>query len=188
VAAIRQALSQAHPARTNVLSVGLISVLILIVSLQIWLLSASVNTSLGGHTNIAWTAFYASLALFLAGAVALSYLPLPIRLPVAVKRVEPFTNAALAWRTLAISAVSLGLAFAVWFMWSAIAVKLNDAGFGLTKNQLFWLTATPVILGSLAANPLRAHCLTLWQPAQLCGSHSDPSRACARNRLCGARP
>ena len=149
----RQALSQAHPAKTNVLSVGLIYVLILIVSLQIWLLSASVNTSLGGHANIAWTAFYASLALFLVGAVALSYLPMPIRLAVVVERAEAFTNAALAWRTLAISAVSLALAFAVWFMWSAIAVKLNDAGFGLTKNQLFWLTATPVILGSLLRIP-----------------------------------
>ena len=153
MAATRQALSQAHPAKTNVLSVGLIYVLILIVSLQIWLLSASVNTSLGGHANIAWTAFYASLALFLAGAVALSYLPLPIRLPVVLERAEAFTNAALAWRTLAISAVSLALAFAVWFMWSAIAVKLNDAGFGLTKSQLFWLTATPVILGSLLRIP-----------------------------------
>jgi hypothetical protein len=153
MAAPRQALSQAHPAKTNVLSVGLINVLILIVSLQIWLLSASVNTSLGGHTNIAWTAFYGSLALFVAGAVALSYLPLPIRLPIVVKPAEAFTNAALAWRTLAISAVSLGLAFAVWFMWSAIAVKLNDAGFGVTKNQLFWLTATPVILGHCCAFP-----------------------------------
>ena len=149
----RQALSQAHPAKTNVLSVGLIYVLILIVSLQIWLLSASVNTSLGGHANIAWTAFCASLALFLAGTVALSYLPLPIRIPVVLEREEAFTNAALAWRTLAISAVSLALSFAVWFMWSAIAVKLNDAGFGLTKNQLFWLTATPVILGSLLRIP-----------------------------------
>ena len=153
MAATRQALSQAHPAKTNVLSVGLIYVLILIVSLQIWLLSASVNTSLGGHANIAWTAFYGSLALFLAGAVALSYLPLPIRLPVVLERAEAFTNAALAWRTLAISAVALALSFAVWFMWSAIAVKLNDAGFGLTKNQLFWLTATPVILGSCCESP-----------------------------------
>jgi hypothetical protein len=135
MAATRQALSQAHPAKTNVLSVGLIYVLILIVSLQIWLLSASVNTSLGGHANIAWTAFYASLALFFAGTVTLSYLPLPIRLRVVAEREEAFTNAALAWRTLAISAVSLALAFAVWFMWSAIAVKLNDAGFGLTKTS-----------------------------------------------------
>jgi nitrate/nitrite transporter NarK len=153
MAASRQALSEAHPAKTNVLSVGIINVLILIVSLQIWLLSASLNTSLSGHGNIAWTSFYGSLALFIAGTVALRYLPLPIRLPEVVKRVEPFVNAALAWRTLGISAVSLALAFAVWFMWSAIAIKLNDAGFGLTKNQLFWLTATPVILGSLLRIP-----------------------------------
>jgi NNP family nitrate/nitrite transporter-like MFS transporter len=153
MAVTRQALSQAHPAKTNVLSVGLISVLILIISLQIWLLSASLSTSLGGHADIAWPAFYASLALFLAGVVTLSYLPLPIRLPVVVEREEAFTDAALAWRTLGISAVALGLAFAVWFMWSAITVKLNDVGFGLSKNQLFWLTATPVILGSLLRIP-----------------------------------
>jgi MFS transporter, NNP family, nitrate/nitrite transporter len=153
MAAPRQALSQAHPAKTNVLSVGLISVLILIICLQIWLLSASSNTSLGGETDIAWPAFYASVALFLASLVTLSYLPLPIRLPVVVEREEAFTHAALAWRTLGISAVSLGLAFAVWFMWSAITVKINDAGFGLSKNQLFWLTATPVILGSLLRIP-----------------------------------
>jgi MFS transporter, NNP family, nitrate/nitrite transporter len=153
MSATRQFLSQVHPAKTNVLSVALICVLILIVSLQIWLLSASLNTSLGGETNIAWPGFYASVALFLASLVTLSYLPLPIRLPIRVEREEAFTNAALAWRTLAISAVSLALAFAVWFMWSAIAVKLNDVGFGLTKSQLFWLTATPVILGSLLRIP-----------------------------------
>lgn len=153
MSATRQALSQIHPAKTNVLSVALICILILIVSLQIWLLSASLNTSLGGGTNIAWPAFYASVALFLASLVTLSYLPLPIRLPIIVEREEAFTHAALAWRTLGISAVSLGLAFAVWFMWSAITVKLNDVGFGLSKNQLFWLTATPVILGSLLRIP-----------------------------------
>lgn len=149
----RQALSQAHPSKTNVLSVALISVLVLIISLQIWLLSASLNTSLGGHTNVAWPAFYASLALFLTSLVTLSYLPLPIRLPIVVEREEAFEDAALAWRTLGISAVSLALAFAVWFMWSAITVKLNDVGFGLSRNQLFWLTATPVILGSLLRIP-----------------------------------
>ena len=149
----RQALSQAHPSKTNVLSVALISVLVLIISLQIWLLSASLNTSLGGHTNVAWPAFYASLALFLTSLVTLTYLPLPIRLPIVVERGEAFEDAALAWRTLGISAVSLALAFAVWFMWSAITVKLNDVGFGLSRNQLFWLTATPVILGSLLRIP-----------------------------------
>jgi hypothetical protein len=162
MAALRQALSQAHPARTNVLSIGLIHVLILIVSLQIWLLSASVNTSLGGHANIAWTAFYASMALFLAGAVAGSYLPLPIRLPVVLERVEAFANAALAWRTLAISAVSLGLSFAVWFMWSAIAVKLKPdvviAGGGpalefLLKYRAVLFADVPIVHCAVEALP-----------------------------------
>lgn len=58
-----------------------------------------------------------------------------------------------AWRTLGISAVSLALAFAVWFMWSAIAVKLPDAGFALSKKECFWLTAMPVLLGSFLRIP-----------------------------------
>ena len=160
----RQALSQAHPAKTNVLSVGLIYVLILIVSLQIWLLSASVNTSLGGHADIAWPAFYASLALFLASVVTLSYLPLPIRLPIVVEREEAFTDAALAWRTLGISAVSLALAFAVWFMWSAIAVKLNDAGFGSNKKPAFLAHSHSGDPRFTPAHSLRPHCFTLWKP------------------------
>ena len=52
------------------------------------------------------------------------------------------------------TAAQIGMnTFRHWFMWSAITVKLNDCGFGLTKNRLFWLTATPVILGSLLRIP-----------------------------------
>ncbi|MDD5262734.1 MAG: MFS transporter, partial [Methylacidiphilales bacterium] len=61
--------------------------------------------------------------------------------------------AALAWRTLGISAVSLALAFSVWFMWSAIPIRLNEAGFRLSRQQLFWLTSTPVLLGSFLRIP-----------------------------------
>ena len=49
----------------------------------------------------------------------------------------------IAWRTLAISTFSMVLAFCVWFLASAIAPKLNDIGFNLTKAQLYWLTAMP---------------------------------------------
>lgn len=49
----------------------------------------------------------------------------------------------LAWRTLAISTFSMIIAFCVWFLASAIAPKLNDIGFDLTKSQLYWLTAMP---------------------------------------------
>lgn len=48
-----------------------------------------------------------------------------------------------AWRTLWATTFALTLAFAVWFMVSAIVVRLNDIGFNLTKQQLFWLTAMP---------------------------------------------
>ncbi|WP_376779543.1 nitrate/nitrite transporter [Gleimia hominis] len=52
-------------------------------------------------------------------------------------------NASIAWRTLAISTFSMILAFCVWFLVSAIAPKLNEIGFDLTKAQLYWLTSMP---------------------------------------------
>jgi len=67
---------------------------------------------------------------------------------------ESFWNnggSAIAWRTLAITTLTLILSFATWFMMSAIAVKLPGIGFNFTKEQLFWLTAMP----GLAAGMLR---------------------------------
>ena len=149
----RDAQNRAHPNKTNTLMLGIIGLLIGVVSLQIWLLSASLNASLGGDQSILWPAFYGSLALFIGGAGLLRFLPDPLRRSEAPKQPEEFPNAALAWRTLGISFVSLTLSFSVWFMWSAIATKLNDAGFHFSKNQLFWLTATPVLLGSALRIP-----------------------------------
>lgn len=149
----RRAQSQAHPNKTNALFVGIIGVLVLIVSLQVWLLTAVLNTALGGDRSIVWPAFYASLALFLGGAGLLRFLPKPIRSVLVVEKVEPFVHAAMAWRTLLISAVSLTLAFSVWFMWSAISVKLAAAGFAISPQQKFWITAAPVVLGSLLRIP-----------------------------------
>lgn len=149
----RDAQSRAHPNKTNTLFVGIIGVLILIVSLQVWLLTAVLNTALGGDHRIVWPAFYGSLALFLGGAGLLQLLPNPIRRALVRERVEPFVKAALAWRTLAISAASLALSFAIWFMWSAIAVKLAPAGFAISPHQRFWITAAPVVLGSVLRIP-----------------------------------
>jgi NNP family nitrate/nitrite transporter-like MFS transporter len=149
----RTAQSQAHPSKTNTLLLGIICVLILIVSMQIWLLTASLNTALEGVGGVKWPAFWASLALFGSGVALLHYLPSPIRRVARPVILEAFPHATLAWRTLAISATSLALAFAVWFMWSAIPVRLNEAGFQLTRQQLFWLTSTPIILGSLLRIP-----------------------------------
>jgi len=151
----RAAQNRAHPNKTNTLMTAIIAILVLVVCLQIWLLTASLNTALGGDRSIVWPAFYGSLVLFLAGAWLLRYLPDPLRVPIAPpRRLElDFADAAIAWRTLWISVAALTLSFAVWFMWSAIAVKLSAAGFNLTKRQLFWLTASPVILGAVLRIP-----------------------------------
>jgi len=149
----RDAQRQAHPTKTNTLSLGIICVLILILSMQIWLLTAALNESLDGNNAVKWPGFWASSFLFLSGAALLRYLPGPIRLTLRAPVREVFRNELLAWRTLAISTVSLALAFAVWFMWSVIPLRLNDAGFHLSRQQLFWLTATPVLLGSLLRIP-----------------------------------
>jgi NNP family nitrate/nitrite transporter-like MFS transporter len=149
----RRAQSQAHPSKTNTVMLGILAVLVTILALQVWLLVAGLNTALGGDRSIVWSAFYASLALFLGGVGLLRFLPEPIRLVEVPERAEPFANAPLAWRTLAISAVSLTLAFAVWFLWSAVTLRLREAGFRITAGQAFWLTATPTLLGSLLRIP-----------------------------------
>ncbi|QLG13162.1 NarK/NasA family nitrate transporter (plasmid) [Deinococcus sp. D7000] len=56
---------------------------------------------------------------------------------------------ARAWKTLWVTTFGLTLAFAVWFMVSAIVVRLNDIGFNLSKDQLFWLTAMPGLAAGL---------------------------------------
>lgn len=58
---------------------------------------------------------------------------------------------ALAWRTLSITTFTLTLAFASWFIASALAPKLTNLGFDLTQNQLYWLVALP----GLSAGMLR---------------------------------
>lgn len=149
----RNAQNRAHPSKTNTLLLGVVCVLILILSMQIWLLTAALNTALEGDGAVKWPAFWASAALFLGGAALLRYLPLPIRNVVRTQVSESFAHAKQAWRTLGISATSLTLAFCVWFMWSAIPIRLNEAGFHFSRQQLFWLAATPVILGSLLRIP-----------------------------------
>lgn len=60
---------------------------------------------------------------------------------------EASWDKAIAWRTLSITTFSMILAFAVWFLVSAIAPKLNDIGFNLTSGQLYWLAALPGLSG-----------------------------------------
>jgi NNP family nitrate/nitrite transporter-like MFS transporter len=147
---------KAHPSRTNANVLAVIFVLVLIVTMQIWLLTAALNADLGGDATLKWPAFWASTALFIGGSALLRYLPGARHMPSKSTESIPFedpTEIAIRKRTLLISAPALALAFAVWFMWSAIPLKLNDVGFHLSRQQLFWLSATPVILGSLLRIP-----------------------------------
>jgi NNP family nitrate/nitrite transporter-like MFS transporter len=54
---------------------------------------------------------------------------------------------AIAWRTLVITTANLTMAFAVWFLVSALVVRLGKIGFDLSTTQKFWLTAMPGLAG-----------------------------------------
>lgn len=62
-------------------------------------------------------------------------------------RPEEDWKSSIAWRTLAITTFNLTLAFATWFLASAIAPKLQGLGFTLSKDQLYWLAAMPGLAG-----------------------------------------
>ncbi len=52
-----------------------------------------------------------------------------------------------AWTTLVITTANLTMAFIVWFMVSALVVRLPQIGFDLAPGQLFWLAAMPGLAG-----------------------------------------
>lgn len=62
---------------------------------------------------------------------------------------EKTWNSKLAWRTLWITTYALTLCFVAWFLPSAIIPKLNSIGYSFTKEQLYWLAATPGLSGGL---------------------------------------
>ena len=55
---------------------------------------------------------------------------------------------AVAKLNLWISVPALFLAFAVWQLWSVVAVNLPMIGFKYSTNQLFWLAAAPALSGA----------------------------------------
>ena len=55
---------------------------------------------------------------------------------------------AIAKLNLWISVPALFLAFAVWQVWSVVAVSLPGLGFQYSTNQLFWLAAAPALSGA----------------------------------------
>ena len=57
-------------------------------------------------------------------------------------------GAAIAKLNLWVSVPALFLAFAVWQLWSVVAVNLPQLGFKYTTNQLFWLASAPALSGA----------------------------------------
>lgn len=55
---------------------------------------------------------------------------------------------AVAKLNLWISVPALFLAFAIWQVWSVVAVTLPSLGFNYSTNQLFWLAAAPALSGA----------------------------------------
>ncbi len=53
------------------------------------------------------------------------------------------TGKKLAWKTLTITTLNLMMAFIVWFVVSALVVRLPNVGFKLSATELFWLAAMP---------------------------------------------
>ena len=58
------------------------------------------------------------------------------------------TGNRIANRNLIISVPALLLAFAIWQMFSAVAISLPLVGFQFDTNQLFWLAALPALSGA----------------------------------------
>lgn len=57
-------------------------------------------------------------------------------------------GSSIAHKNLMISIPCLFLSFAVWMIWSAVAVNLNSAGFNFSQEQLFTLAAIPGLTGA----------------------------------------
>lgn len=75
----RASQNQAHPNKTNTIMTGIILLLILFVSIQIWFLFGALNNALEENFYFALTTFIGSFLLALASFWLLRYLPDPIR-------------------------------------------------------------------------------------------------------------
>jgi len=53
----------------------------------------------------------------------------------------------IAWNALTITTANLTMAFAVWFVVSALVVRLEKVGYDFSTTQLFWLAAMPGLAG-----------------------------------------
>jgi NNP family nitrate/nitrite transporter-like MFS transporter len=60
---------------------------------------------------------------------------------------EATWDSKVAWKTLWVTTYALTLGFISWYLVSALAPKLNNLGFDLSKKELYWLAAMPGLAG-----------------------------------------
>lgn len=89
MANFRKSQNEAHPNKTNTIMTGILLLLILFISIQIWFLFGALNNALQENLYFAVTTFVGSLILAICSFWLLRYLPDPI---ITVKRSEPFTS------------------------------------------------------------------------------------------------
>jgi hypothetical protein len=73
----RRGQNLAHPSKKSVLALAITALLGMIICLQIWLLTATLNTALGGDHSIVLPSLSASVVLFIASVVIFRLLPKP---------------------------------------------------------------------------------------------------------------
>jgi hypothetical protein len=73
----RRGQNLAHPSKKSVLALAITALLGMIICLQIWLLTATLNTALGGDHSIVVPSLVASVALFICSIVIFNLLPKP---------------------------------------------------------------------------------------------------------------
>lgn len=71
----RKSQNIAHPNKTNTLMSAIIVILIILLTLQIWLLYGALNNELDNNHGFAWATFGGSIILFLAALFLMKYLP-----------------------------------------------------------------------------------------------------------------
>lgn len=73
----RRGQNLAHPSKKSALALAITAMLALIIGLQIWLLTATLNTALGGDRSIVVPSLIGSVVLFLVALVLFRLLPKP---------------------------------------------------------------------------------------------------------------
>lgn len=73
----RKTQNEAHPNKTNTIMLGIILLLVLFISIQIWFLFGALNNALQDNFYFALTTFIGSFILAIASFWLLRYLPDP---------------------------------------------------------------------------------------------------------------